>query len=341
MNKEKINERGNLNLLSIDGGGIKGLYSIVILDQIEKKFNIEIVKHVDIISGTSIGGIIALAIAAKKTPSEIIDFFWLHGSKIFPSSFIQRGWKNIKSFVWSRNGNENLSVALKDFFGEEFRMGDIKGIDVCIPSVNLRTGKAKVFKTPHHNEIYLDAKYRLWEVALATSAAPYYLPIAKISSPKSKNIKEYYVDGGLWGNNPSLVAVTEALTYSKRNSCSNNINICDLNLLSLGNISAGIGSIPWVTNKGLIPWNKKLVLLPLSSQSDSTSNITRLLFEHNNGEYFRIEHQGNTIPKEFELDRADRKTMESIEELAINDTLIFTSITAIKFFENYFSQGDN
>lgn len=330
-----------MNLLSIDGGGIKGIYSIVVLDQIEKKFNIEIVKHVDVISGTSIGGIIALAIAAKKTPSEIIDFFWQYGPKIFPSNFVQRGWKSIKSLFLSRNSNENLIGTLKEFFGEDFRLGDIKDIDVCIPSINLRTGKAKVFKTPHHNEIHLDAGYRIWEVALATSAAPYYLPIAKISTPKSQNIKEFYVDGGLWGNNPSLVAVTEALTYSKRNSCSNNINICDLNLLSLGNISSSIGSIPWVTNIGLLAWNKKLVLLPLSSQSDSTGNITRLLFAHNNGEYFRIEHQGNTIPKEIGLDRADRKTMEAIEELAINDTLILTSIPAKKFFKKYFSQGDN
>lgn len=332
-----------MNLLSIDGGGIKGLYSIVVLDQIEKKFNIEIAKHVNIISGTSIGGIIALAIAAKKTPSEIIDFFWGHGAQIFPSNFLQRGWKSIISFVWSRNSNKNLIVTLKDFFGEDTRLGDIKDMAVCIPSVNLRTGKAKVFKTPHHNEIYLDAEYRIWEVALATSAAPYYLPIAEISSPKSRNIKEYYVDGGLWGNNPSLVAVTEALTYSKTTSCLNDIdiNIGDLNLLSIGNISSGMGSIPCATNKGLLPWNKKLILLPLSSQSDSTSNITRLLFKHNGGKYLRIEHQGNTIPKEFELDRADRKTMETIEELALNDTLIFNSQPAETFFKNFFTQGDS
>lgn len=326
-----------MNLLSIDGGGIKGLYAAVILDLIEKEFDTTIAKHVDVISGTSIGGIIALAIAAKKTPSEIVEFFWLHGSNIFPSHWFQRGWKNIKQYFFARNSNIPLSGALKEFFGDEFCLGDITGVDVCIPTVNLRTGKVKVFKTPHHSEIYLDSHYKVWEVALATAAAPCYLPIAKISSPRSENITEFYVDGGLWANNPSLVAMTEALTYSNQRSELESTNICDLNLLSVGNITTGMGSNPWLTSKGFIPWNTKLIQLPLNNQCESTANITKLLFERNNGEYLRIQHHSDNVPKEICLDRADTKTMQTIEELALNDIQVITSVAAKKFFSKYFN----
>jgi len=225
-----------MKLLSIDGGGIKALYSVIVIDYIEQHYDIRMIDHIDVISGTSAGGIIALGLAAGRQTSELVDFLLEHGPLIFPPNPLTKILRTFGSLCFSMYGNSELEKACKTFFGEKITIKDIADrlkeagnkLCVCIPSVNYLTGKAKVFKTPHHKSLYLDKDYFVWQVALATAAAPYYLPVAKITKG---NISEYYVDGGLWGNNPSVVALTEALTYSAGDNTPGSIDI-----LSIGNI---------------------------------------------------------------------------------------------------------
>lgn len=323
-----------MNLLSIDGGGIKGLYSAVVLDYLEKRYNVTLVDHVDVISGTSIGGVIALALAAGKRSSEMVRFFLEYGPKVFPPSRLKLVARSCVSLIWPLYGNRTLANALKDFFGEKLRLCDISiandGTErrpcVCIPAVNLKTGRAKVFKTSHHESLFLDANYRVWEVALATTAAPYFFPIAKIrsSSEKETDSMEFFVDGGLWGNNPSMVAVTEALTYSRNIKESDPKDFSNLNLLSIGNISDPLGAsnAKWIW-RGLLQWNKKLVLLPLNCQAETSENMAKLLFSHNGGKYLRIANYGNNLStrqrSSIGMDKAGRKSLELLQQLAMDD----------------------
>ncbi|OGR12787.1 MAG: hypothetical protein A2097_09410 [Desulfobacula sp. GWF2_41_7] len=319
-----------MKLLSIDGGGIKGLYSAIVLDYIENYYDIKIIDHVDVISGTSIGGIIAIALAAGNSPRSIINFLLNYGPLIFPSKGIGGFARLTKSLFFSKYNSTILKKACIDFFSEDACLNDLFNkeypdrrrsmkLSICIPSVNISTGKVKVFKTPHSDELFLDKGYKLWQVALATSAAPYYLPIAKISK---ENIDEKYIDGGLWGNNPSLVAFTEALTYS--NKSESPIPDESMDLLSIGNIPENLGITRNILNRGLLLWNIKLVLLPLSCQAESIHNMIKLLFTKNQWNYIRIEHANSNIPG-VKLDSTKRKNMDLIQQLALSDISNYVS----------------
>lgn len=320
-----------MKLLSIDGGGIKALYSAIVIDYIEQHYDIKMIDHVDVISGTSAGGIIALGLAAGHRPREIINFLLEHGPLIFPPNPLTKIIRTLWSVCFSMYGNSELEKACKTFFGEDLTIEDIANqqkraenkLAVCIPSVNYLTGKAKVFKTPHHKNLHLDKDYFVWQVALATTAAPYYLPVTKITK---ENVNEYYVDGGLWGNNPSVVALTEALTYSAGDTPPNSYDI-----LSIGNIPDALGKMPHILRRGLALWNKNLVLLPLGCQSEATHNMIKLLFEKNSWNYIRIEHTNCNVPN-VGLDKTSKKSLHLLQQLAKEDISKFTSVG---------SRGDN
>ena len=77
-------------VLSIDGGGIKGLYSATVLKHFEERFGAPLYKHFDLICGTSTGGLIALALSLGKSSAEIADFYAKRGAQIFPDIKIGR-----------------------------------------------------------------------------------------------------------------------------------------------------------------------------------------------------------------------------------------------------------
>ncbi len=205
-----------MKILSIDGGGIKGLYSAAFLAGLESRYETKICNCFDLIAGTSTGGILALALAAQIPASNIVQFYKDWGPKIFPSKF--KSIRFLKSFIISKYKTTILEEALKDVF-KEIKMGSIfkkeNSVALCIPCINAITGKPWVFKTAHDPHLLRDSDYYLWEVALATVSAPVYFPLAKIRIPNS-TASILFVDGGLWANNPTLVALTEALTYGKK-----------------------------------------------------------------------------------------------------------------------------
>jgi hypothetical protein len=334
-----------VRILSIDGGGIKGLYSATVLDQLEKKFGASIAEKVDIISGTSIGGIIALGLACGKRPAEIVEFFERHGPRIFkPHNKWLKRFNRFCGVFLSVYGNKTLATACKEFFGD-IKMGSLATegypkLSVCIPTANLISGKNCVFKTSHHRSFDRDQHYFVWQVALATSAAPYFLPVAEI---EAANGVEYYVDGGLWSNNPSLVAITEALGYLKEKH--EGISFDKIALFSLGNVPEPIGEAK-VSHKrrGLVAWNRKLVNLPLTFQAEGSHNMVKLLLELNGGKYFRIEHNDLSADQKklIGLDLAGQDSIALLKTLAINDVRNHTSPgTGGNFWEHFFDLGED
>jgi hypothetical protein len=99
-----------------------------------------------------------------------------------------------------------LSDALKRVFGETARLGDATTRTV-IPAFDADAGKPVCFKTRHHEDFTRDHRREVWEIAMATSSAPTYLP------PFTSSWGTRYVDGGIWANRPTLVAVIEAIRF--------------------------------------------------------------------------------------------------------------------------------
>ena len=130
------------------------------------------------------------------TASEIHEFYLDHGGIIFPRD---RKFGIFRSAYKAKPLQDLVLAALKDkVLGEA-------ACRLAIPSCEGRHGDINVFKTPHHPDYKLDWSIAMRDVAMATSAAPTYLPI--------HNIGEHdFIDGGLWANTPTMVALTDILS---------------------------------------------------------------------------------------------------------------------------------
>jgi patatin-like phospholipase/acyl hydrolase len=211
--------KDRFQILSLDGGGIKGLFSAAVLAFLEEDLNINITDHFDLITGTSTGGIIALGLGARIRPREIVEFYVSNGPAIF-----KRGcFPKIRHFFISKHKPAPLETALKECFGDK-RLADSHK-RLVIPSYNIGDDSVYLFKTPHHERLRRDFKVPMWQVARATSAAPTYFP----AFCGVDNLR--LVDGGVWANNPSVVGITEAVGLL-------NIPLSQIYILNLGTTDA-------------------------------------------------------------------------------------------------------
>ena len=182
-------------ILSSSGGGYLGLYSVSLLAEIESETGTAIATHFNLLAGTSIGGIIALALAAEVPAARIQSSFEEHGQRIFgKSSPPTSGWSTFKDLVcrfWrAKHDPGPLREIIEDIVGSDTRLGDLKH-PVIVPTVNVSTGRPQLFKTPHHEDFRLDLHLKIADVAMAASAAPTYFPLAEVSGA-------LYTDGGLF-----------------------------------------------------------------------------------------------------------------------------------------------
>jgi patatin-like phospholipase/acyl hydrolase len=211
------------------------------LAAIEVDLNINVSDHFDLIAGTSTGGIIALGLGLGLSPKEIVEFYLKEGPHIFPKWF---GLKSIQHWVIRKFSAEPLESALKKCFAEKL-LGESKK-RLVIPSYNLGEDDVYIFRTPHHERLRNDYKVLAWKVAKATSAAPTFFPCAR-----DVNCLRL-IDGGVWANNPSMVAVVEAFgtlkiplenQYIFSIGTSETVNHRKKRLNSGGIISWGIGNV--------------------------------------------------------------------------------------------------
>ncbi|WP_338555592.1 CBASS cGAMP-activated phospholipase [Paenibacillus sp. KS-LC4] len=266
-------------ILSIDGGGIKGLYSAVILEQFEQKYG-PIHQHFNLICGTSTGGIIALALAAGVPATDIVKFYTEKGPLIFPhKKWWMRTFHFVKSLLYKSKYNNQILKAAIDEVLLDRRVKDCL-THVLIPSVNITTGKPYVFKSDYIPQYTRDSERLLSEVALATSAAPIYFPIVELETQAGL---EQFVDGGLCANNPSLYGVQEFLANKVQ------IGFEDYLLLSISSLHEGI-SIPITKklHKPFLGWKDQLISLMIDSQSVATHFHVQYLQKSAGGGYVRI-----------------------------------------------------
>jgi patatin-like phospholipase/acyl hydrolase len=195
------------HILSLSGGGFLGLYSISVLAGLEEHVGAPIARHVDLLAGTSVGGIIALGLAAEVPAAAIKAAFERNGTSIFshrPAPVTKlEVMRDLYRALWKpKYQAEALHRTIIEIVGADTRLGDLKH-RVIVPAVNLTKGKPQVFKTAHHADFRTDLHLKVVDVALATAAAPTYFPIAEIGD-------SLYADGGLYANSPDLLALHEA-----------------------------------------------------------------------------------------------------------------------------------
>lgn len=227
-------------ILALDGGGLRGTFTAAVLakwdDMIKSGGGNQLVKHFDLVAGTSTGAILAIGLGLGLTPAEMLAFYRTQGPKIFPKNRKLRHW------LKSKHESQTLRETLKSVFGDRTLTPD----SICrlvLPTVRANHGEAEAIVTAHCPDRTAFATISAVDAALASSAAPTYFDEAIVDNAISV---ESYLDGGIWANNPVLPAIAEAVRHLK-------IPLDRIDVLSIGTMcnetdfteSLGKGKAGW------------------------------------------------------------------------------------------------
>lgn len=252
------------HILCIDGGGIKGIFPASFLTAVEEYTGKRIVEHFDLIAGTSTGGIIALGLGLGLSPGEILKFYCERGAAIFPAQDrISRALLRVRQFFRVAYSAEPLERALREVFGER-RLGDSR-CRLVIPAFDALRGDVHIYKTAHHERLRTDFRVEAWQVAMATASAPTYFPCFVTSGGSA------LIDGGLWANNPAMVALTDALALMQ-------LRPDEISMLSIGTTETpvSVGRLRR-TKGGKLLWASTAVDLLMHGQCLAATNQASLV----------------------------------------------------------------
>jgi len=194
-------------ILTLDGGGIRGIITLILLVDIERRTGKQIWELFDLISGTSTGGIIALALTvkgpdgrARYTAAQVLKLYLQMGPVLFRKHILDE----IRPYTFggSKYPDSNIDPVLIEFFGEA-TLGESL-TKVMIPTCDRGEKQMRFYKS--WTEKDRNVKVRL--IARGTSAAPLYFQPTRI--PQENNGKSVTMDGGMGANNPSDCALVEA-----------------------------------------------------------------------------------------------------------------------------------
>ena len=194
-----------LRVLSLAGGGFLGLYTAIVLEALEARAGAPLARRFDLLAGTSIGGLLALALAYEIPMARLVRLFTEHGSAVFssralPSGALSRLLDLSRSVLGPKYSGKALREALQAEIGDK-RLADALH-RVVVPAVDVGLCQTKVFKTPHAPSSQGDGSLRAVDVAMAACAAPGYFPSVRIG-------RHVYTDGGLFAVAPDQVALHE------------------------------------------------------------------------------------------------------------------------------------
>jgi hypothetical protein len=257
-------------ILSIDGGGIRGVFAAQILKRIQEEMKFNFADRFDIIAGTSTGSIIAAGLAIDHSIDKLIMLYKTQGKKIFSPNYSESfNWKNWKGLFKSKYKNHFLKKELSVLF-ENKTLSDAK-TRLIMPASDISNGNVFVLKSNYDPNFVRDKDIKISDAVLASCSAPTFFD--------PHYVKEYLLaDGGLWANNPSLVALTEAMGRRFKVSRDN------IRILSIG---TGAGKKYYdprdrVKHWGFKQWGTGLISTIMNLQSVNVENIVRFILEDDN-----------------------------------------------------------
>jgi patatin-like phospholipase/acyl hydrolase len=306
-----------MRILSLDGGGYLGLATAAFVEEAERHFRTSCHDRFDLFCGTSTGAIIALALAAGKSGREVVELYRAFGATVFRNPFPgARFLRLLRGAATSLYSNGRLREALREAFGD-LTLGDLRrsGKFVLIPAYNLSSGRPRVFKTNHSTELTLDDDYLVRDIALASAAAPIFLPIVSIPSP-TNGVEERFCDGGLFANYPALLGYAEAVSYLK--TAPEDIQILSLST-PRSSLAERASAQSWLDRvllgRGLFAWGPRLTNVMVDATSTIMHSALRLIMEAHSAtgaHYERIELQR---PDGVALDIATRQATETLLQI--------------------------
>lgn len=209
--------KGTVRILSIDGGGIRGVIPARVLANIEERAECRISELFDLIVGTSTGGILALGLTKPKTKTkepykaaELLGLYKNEGRRIFARSVWHRA-AALGNLLDEKYSADGLEAVLEEYFEDAMLSQALTGVIVSAYELESRIPWFFKSRKARQGPAF---DYPMKDVARATSAAPTYFEPARI---KTKDAPGYWtlVDGGVFANNPAMCGVAEALRHGK------------------------------------------------------------------------------------------------------------------------------
>ncbi len=273
-------------ILSIDGGGIRGVIPGQILVSLEEKIKqrtgdekARIADYFDLIAGTSTGGILTCLhlcpgrdgkTSTRYSASEAVDLYLKHGQEIFKSSLWQKlgSLAGISDEKYSEASLENL---LFSFLGDNYLSDLIK--PCLITAYDIEERRTRFF-TQHDAVENPDKDYSLLHVTRATSAAPTYFQVARAMT-KSKSREHSLIDGGVFANNPTLCAYAEVRNKFEHHPTADNMLILSL---GTGHVFKSY-NYHKAKNWGALGWIRPLIDILMSGVSETVHFQLKQIFD--------------------------------------------------------------
>jgi len=311
-----------IRILSIDGGGIRGLIPAAYLNQLELKLqektknpNVRLCDYFDLFCGTSTGAILGLCYNCPQkdgrpmTAKEALDIYYHDGNRVFLKTYKESilslgGYidnkydhKGLEGLLDEKTSGKRLSQTIKPLFVTSFA-GDLFHPYV-FDSVRSR----------------YESDYLMRDIGRATSAAPTYFHPHEFSSLDNKIHHKNMLDGGIFANNATGVAVTCAttLTFGKKNAPKPE----NMFVLSLGTGKLGkkMEAIP--DYGGVIEWAGPLVNVMFSANTDSVDYTVKAYFQTGNNlsNYVRMQPPLYLTKCKANMDDLSQENLDALKEL--------------------------
>ncbi|WP_264707810.1 MULTISPECIES: patatin-like phospholipase family protein [unclassified Wolbachia] len=281
-------------ILSVDGGGIRGIIPAIILAEIEKRTRKRVAEIFDLMAGTSTGGIVVAGLCKKDKPqysaNDLVEFYREYGPYIFKSSFFRRSilsWFNCAQYPY-----KNIEFVLDKYFGDDTLQNTLN--NVLLTSYDIQNNCPFFFKSWKEGNIKLKDALRA-ATAAPTYFAPKYLKI---------NHKEMVlVDGGVFANNPAACAYASGKRLFPND---------DILLLSIGTGRTD-RSIEYANSRrfGKIGWIKPLLNVMFASGLDCVDYQLEQVIDD---KYIRIQSQLKVASTE--MDNITLKNIKSLQQEA-------------------------
>lgn len=303
-------------ILSIDGGGIRGVIAGTMLAVLEQQLQQPLHQYFDLIAGNSTGSLLAAGIACRRTGQELVDLYRRRGRTIFPP---QNRWfsdkrVNVPPLTSSpKYSDEGLIKVVRQEIGEK-KLSEFQDPKLLIPAYDTISRTPLIFRSWREEF----ATVPLWEACVCSSVAPATFPAYAL---KVNGRTFSAIDGGVAANNPVGLAIADALSLGQA--------LDNITILSLGN-GENTREIPLKSAQtwGSYDWAFPIIDVLLDGSSDTQSYITQQIIGESR--YLRLQFKLNRELTGKKLnDDPDDASPENLDNL-IEATKVYLNQPAVQ-----------
>lgn len=330
-----------INILSIDGGGIRGVLPAVIIREIENRLSEKtgkkeyISNYFDFIAGTSTGGILTACYLTpennlpKYSASDAVNLYKNYGKDIFKKNKLRTIMSGF-AILDEKYSAKNLEKLLDQFFKEQTIKEFIKPAIITSYDIEKREviihSKLDAEKESNHN-------FKIKDVTRATSAAPTYFEPAAIKN--LNNEKFALIDGGVFASNPTMCAYSEVRNIDFKKVLNQKDKPSFPTAKDMFIVSIGTGTIeksyPYkrMRKAGLALWVKPIIDIMMTSNADTVDYHLKQIFDtltpEDKKNYIRLEPQlkkGNSKMDDVTSENLTNLELDALKFVYSNENTI-------------------